>query len=1108
MRLRVLSAVAAAAFSLCAWAASATTITVDSALDDGVGCTLRNAVATSTDNLPHGTCAVGGTSNTIQFAPALNGTPIVIGSPALNIDVNSLTILGNGPANTIVDAGGNDRIFDNFGSGAVMSITWQNMTLRNGSATAAVGGFSDAGAVFIDTNTTGTIANCAITGNFAEGSGGAVENRGALTIADTTLDGNVASGEGGAISHTGASLLISNSTISNNGAFDGGGLFHDSIGAAILIINSTFAGNTAFGGAGAHGGAISADDPTSTAALNLVQTTVANNSATTGGGLFVAQPGFTIDRSLIAQNTGPGGDDCETSGATINSLGFNFLTSTTGCTITGATVNDTVNGAAPVVGTLANNGGPEQTVAILDESPAIDTGGPSCATAADQRGVARPIGAACDPGSFEAPLPVTFTPTTLGPGQVGVAYSQTFVNGPVGTGPFTYAVVAGTLPAGMTLTAPGTLQGTPTAGGPFTFTVRIFDSTGRHGSAPLSLTILPPAIVVAPPTLPAGVFGVAYSQGITASGGTAPYTFAVTAGATPPGVPLAPGGLLAGTPNAAGTFNFTVTATDSSTGTGPFTASQAYSVTIAPVLPGAPVIGTATAGNAKATVAFTPPASDGGSAITLYTATSSPSGLTGTAAASPITVNGLTNGTSYTFTVTATNGVGIGPASAPSNAVTPTATQLITFANPGQQTLGTSPTLTASSDSGLPVTFTSSTPGVCTITPGGTLTLVVAGTCTINADQPGNATVAAAPTVTQSFAVVAKTAQTITFANPGAQAFGTTPTLTATATSGLAVTFTSTTPSVCTITPGGTLTFVAAGPCSINADQAGNATFLAAPTVTQPFTVNAVVPGAPVIGTATPGSAQATISFTAPASNGGAPITSYRATCNPGGLTATGAGSPITVTGLTNGTTYTCSVTATNSAGNSAASATVSVTPGAVVTTFSGPSPTGTGTISGSFSGGGPTCTFSVARLIPVTGDPASPPAGSAPAGVTFPEGLLLFTTTGCTPGSVITMTVTYPAALPSGTQYWKYGPTPTDPSPHWYVLPAAIGANTVTFSIADGGLGDDDLAPNGSIVDQGGPGAGGPVAGPPQVPTLSEWALLGLMALLGWAGAFRLRRR
>lgn len=92
----------------------------------------------------------------------------------------------------------------------------------------------------------------------------------------------------------------------------------------------------------------------------------------------------------------------------------------------------------------------------------------------------------------------------------------------------------------------------------------------------------------------------------------------------------------------------------------------------APVLvPGAPTIGTASAGNGQATITFTPPADNGGNSITYYTVTSSPGSITASDSGSPITVTGLTNGTAYTFTVTATNVAGSGPASAASNSVTP-----------------------------------------------------------------------------------------------------------------------------------------------------------------------------------------------------------------------------------------------------------------------------------------------------------------------------------------------------------------------------------------------------------------------------------------------------
>ncbi|HAM09756.1 MAG TPA: hypothetical protein DCP74_05660 [Bacteroidales bacterium] len=186
----------------------------------------------------------------------------------------------------------------------------------------------------------------------------------------------------------------------------------------------------------------------------------------------------------------------------------------------------------------------------------------------------------------------------------------------------------------------------------------------------------------------------------------------------------------------------------------------------ATVVPGAPIIGTASAGNAQATVTFTAPVSNGGSAITGYTVTSNPGSITASGSASPITVTGLTNGTAYTFTVTATNANGSGPASSASNSVTPS-----------------------------------------------------------------------------------------------------------------------------------------------------------------------TVPGAPTIGTAIAGNAQATVTFTAPVSDGGSVLTGYTVTSNPGSITASGSASPITVTGLTNGTAYTFTVTAKNASGTGPASlASNSVTPLAALT--------------------------------------------------------------------------------------------------------------------------------------------------------------------------------
>jgi uncharacterized protein (TIGR02145 family) len=117
-------------------------------------------------------------------------------------------------------------------------------------------------------------------------------------------------------------------------------------------------------------------------------------------------------------------------------------------------------------------------------------------------------------------------------------------------------------------------------------------------------------------------------------------------------------------------YTFTVIATNS---VGNSAASVSSAGVTPATIPGAPTGPTATAGNAQASVAFTAPVSNGGSAITGYTVTSSPGGFTATGVSSPLTVTSLANGTSYTFTVIATNAVGNSVASAASNAVTTSA---------------------------------------------------------------------------------------------------------------------------------------------------------------------------------------------------------------------------------------------------------------------------------------------------------------------------------------------------------------------------------------------------------------------------------------------------
>ncbi|MBB3455021.1 hypothetical protein FHT86_003320 [Rhizobium sp. BK313] len=259
--------------------------------------------------------------------------------------------------------------------------------------------------------------------------------------------------------------------------------------------------------------------------------------------------------------------------------------------------------------------------------------------------------------SIGAPT-ITITPATLPAGAAGTAYSQP-LTASGGTGGYTYSLTAGALPAGVTLSSAGVLSGTPTAGGTFNFTITATDSstgTGPFtGSQAYTLTIAAPTITITPGTLPAGAAGTAYSQPLTASGGTGGYTYSLTAGALPAGVTLSSAGVLAGTPTVAGPFHFTVTATDSSTGTGPFTGSQAYTLTIAaPTITIAP--GTLPAGTAGTAYSQTLTASGGTGSYTYSLLTGSlPLGV----ALSPGGVlSGIpTMGGTFNFTVKAADGL-------------------------------------------------------------------------------------------------------------------------------------------------------------------------------------------------------------------------------------------------------------------------------------------------------------------------------------------------------------------------------------------------------------------------------------------------------------------
>jgi hypothetical protein len=184
--------------------------------------------------------------------------------------------------------------------------------------------------------------------------------------------------------------------------------------------------------------------------------------------------------------------------------------------------------------------------------------------------------------------PLTITTSSLPNGTVGVAYSQT-LQASGGTGGYSWAIVSGSLPAGVNLSVDPTsraanLTGTPTTAGRYDFVVRVTDSSTQTADKPLSITVVIPPLAITTSSLPNGTVGVAYSQTLQASGGTGGYAWSIASGSLPAGInlsvdPTSRAATLAGTPTTAGRYDFVVRVTDSSSQT----ADKPLSITI--VLP-------------------------------------------------------------------------------------------------------------------------------------------------------------------------------------------------------------------------------------------------------------------------------------------------------------------------------------------------------------------------------------------------------------------------------------------------------------------------------------------------------------------------------------------
>ena len=404
--------------------------------------------------------------DTIQFAPGI-GSTITAATP-LPVVLGNLFITGPGAGALTISGGNAVSLFHVEATGAV---TISGLTIAHARCTFGCGLLND-GAL--------TLERVAIEQNVAvvEGGastfpeGGGIVNRASLTAIESTIAGNVVKGaggssqnapQGGGIYNTEAgSLTLERSTLSGNSAVgsSSGAGSTNAAGAGIanfgvlVVRQSTISGNAASGSgsttnnSATGGGFSNANTPAvkvtidrSTIAGNSVSVSGAGTNQAQAGGFNVFGSSFTVRSSTIVANSAPlsanvaggalasfantivanplgGGPNC---GSTVTSTGFN-LESAKSCGFGKASDKPSTDPLLSPAG-LAANGGPTQTIALLDGSPAIDAGLGTAGEAADQRGLTRPVeipgvanaagGDGTDIGATEVQLPVVppVTPT-------------------------------------------------------------------------------------------------------------------------------------------------------------------------------------------------------------------------------------------------------------------------------------------------------------------------------------------------------------------------------------------------------------------------------------------------------------------------------------------------------------------------------------------------------------------------------------------------------------------------------------------------------------------------------------------------------------------------
>ena len=267
------------------------------------------------------------------------------------------------------------------------------------------------------------------------------------------------------------------------------------------------------------------------------------------------------------------------------------------------------------------------------------------------------------------------------------------------------------------------------------------------------------------------------------------------------------------------------------------------------------------------------------------------------------------------------------------------ASQTVNFTStiPSSPVSGGTYTLAATATSGLSVSYSlaNGSSSYCSLS-GNVVTFNATGNCVVNADQAGNSNYTAASTQSQTIAIGSRN-QTITFAAIANRTFGDASfTLGASVPSTASVTYAlgnGTTNSACSVTSSGIVSVLAVGRCEIVASALGDSQYAPASSVTRAFDVVADRASAPFITSVSAGNGSVTVSFTAPTYTGGAAISGYEINAYRNGILAASSNAcaanatSCTITGLTNGYSYTIKMDALNAAGSgieSAASAAVS----------------------------------------------------------------------------------------------------------------------------------------------------------------------------------------